>query len=120
MPSGVEAAGQSAAPAHNTLRKDFRATTSRHARVVLVDAAPQVLPPFGAKLGEKAQRELEKLGVEVILGAMVTEVDRAHADGDTLGGVVEVVGYGLPPGLGSHVHWDRRLDARLAGGVVGV
>ena len=42
---------------------------------------------------------------------MVAEVDAAHKDGDTLGGVVEVLAYGLPPGLGSHVHWDRRLDA---------
>src|SRR5690606_11193729 len=41
---------------------------------------------------------------------MVEEVDRAHDDGDTLGGVVEVLAYGLPPGLGSYVHWDRRLD----------
>jgi chorismate synthase len=39
---------------------------------------------------------------------------QAQKDGDTLGGVVEVVAWGLPPGLGSHVHWDRRLDARLA------
>src|SRR6478735_2335067 len=46
--------------------------------------------------------------------AMVAEIDQAHKDGDTLGGVVEVVVHGLPPGLGSHVHWDRRLDARLA------
>ncbi len=45
---------------------------------------------------------------------MVAEVDDAKKDGDTLGGVVEVLAYGLPPGLGSHVHWDRRLDARLA------
>jgi chorismate synthase len=45
---------------------------------------------------------------------MVTEVDAAKKDGDTLGGVVEVLAYGLPPGLGSHVHWDRRLDAKLA------
>jgi chorismate synthase len=52
--------------------------------------------------------------------AMVAEVDRAHAEGDTLGGVVEVVGYGLPPGLGSHVHWDRRLDARLAGALMSI
>ncbi len=52
--------------------------------------------------------------------AMVAEVDAAHADGDTLGGVVEVVGYGLPPGLGSHVHWDRRLDARLAGALMSI
>ena len=42
------------------------------------------------------------------------EVDAAHDDGDTLGGVVEVLAYGLPPGLGSYVHWDRRLDAQLA------
>ncbi|MBD3947984.1 NAD(P)/FAD-dependent oxidoreductase [Nocardioides ganghwensis] len=74
-PTGVEMAGQIAELAHHTLRKDFRAINTRHARVVLVDAAPQVLPPFGAKLGEKAQRELEKLGVEVMLGGMVTEVD---------------------------------------------
>ncbi|MGH8824375.1 MAG: chorismate synthase [Jiangellaceae bacterium] len=52
--------------------------------------------------------------------AMVAEVDAAHADGDTLGGVVEVLAYGLPPGLGSHVHWDRRLDARLAGALMGI
>ncbi|MFD0889327.1 Asp-tRNA(Asn)/Glu-tRNA(Gln) amidotransferase subunit GatA, partial [Streptosporangium algeriense] len=47
---------------------------------------------------------------------MVAEIDKAHKDGDTLGGVVEVVAYGLPPGLGSYTHWDRRLDARLAAG----
>jgi len=45
---------------------------------------------------------------------MVSEVDAARKDGDTLGGVVEVLAYGLPPGLGSHVQWDRRLDGRLA------
>jgi chorismate synthase len=52
--------------------------------------------------------------------AMVAEIDAARKDGDTLGGVVEVVGYGLPPGLGSHVHWDRRLDARLAAALMGI
>jgi chorismate synthase len=52
--------------------------------------------------------------------AMVAEVDAARTDGDTLGGVVEVVVHGLPPGLGSHVHWDRRLDARLAGALMGI
>ncbi|MGF3055249.1 chorismate synthase [Microbacterium sp. YY-01] len=45
---------------------------------------------------------------------MVEEVDDARKAGDTLGGIVEVLAYGLPPGLGSHVQWDRRLDARLA------
>lgn len=74
-PTGVEMAGQIAELAHRTLRKDFRAINTRHARVMLVDAAPQVLPPFGKKLGEKTKAELEKLGVEVVLGAMVTDVD---------------------------------------------
>ena len=52
--------------------------------------------------------------------AMVAVIDQAHQDGDTLGGVVEVVVHGLPPGLGSHVHWDRRLDSRLAGALMGI
>ncbi|PRX98463.1 chorismate synthase [Allonocardiopsis opalescens] len=51
---------------------------------------------------------------------MVAEVDDTKKAGDTLGGVVEVLAYGLPPGLGSHVHWDRRLDARLAGALMGI
>ena len=52
--------------------------------------------------------------------AMVAEIESAHADGDTLGGVVEVIVFNAPPGLGSHVHWDRRLDARLAGALMGI
>ncbi|MBV9869273.1 MAG: chorismate synthase [Frankiaceae bacterium] len=52
--------------------------------------------------------------------AMIAEIDAAHKDGDTLGGVVEVVVHGLPPGLGSHTHWDRRLDSRLAAALMGV
>ncbi len=52
--------------------------------------------------------------------SMQAAIDQAHSDGDTLGGVVEVVAHGLPPGLGSHVHWDRRLDARLAGALMGI
>ena len=52
--------------------------------------------------------------------AMQAEIDAAHRDGDTLGGVVEVIAYGLPPGLGSHVHWDRRLDGRLAGALMSI
>jgi chorismate synthase len=51
---------------------------------------------------------------------MVAEIDSARGDGDTLGGVVEVVVHALPPGLGSHVHWDRRLDARIAGALMGI
>ena len=51
---------------------------------------------------------------------MVAEVDAAKADADTLGGIVEVLAYGLPPGLGSHVQWDRKLDARLAAALVSI
>ena len=52
--------------------------------------------------------------------ALVAEIEAAHKDGDTLGGVVETLIYGLPPGLGSFVHWDRRLDSQIAGAVMGV
>ncbi|MGA1837048.1 chorismate synthase [Herbiconiux sp. 11R-BC] len=51
---------------------------------------------------------------------MVAEIDDAHKEGDTLGGVVEVLAYGVPPGLGSHVHWDRRLDSQLAAALMGI
>jgi len=56
----------------------------------------------------------------VASAAMVAEIDAARKDGDTLGGVIEVVAHGLPPGLGSHVHWDRRLDGRLAGAMMSI
>jgi chorismate synthase len=52
--------------------------------------------------------------------AMRDEIDRVRKDGDTLGGVIEVAVYGTPPGLGSHVHWDRRLDGRLAGALMSI
>jgi chorismate synthase len=51
---------------------------------------------------------------------MVAEVDKAHEDGDTLGGVVEVLAYGVPPGLGSYVHWDRRIDSQLAAAIMSI
>lgn len=51
---------------------------------------------------------------------MIEEVDLAHSEGDTLGGVVEVLAFNVMPGLGSHVHWDRRLDAKLAGALMGI
>ena len=52
--------------------------------------------------------------------AMIAEIDAAKKDGDTLGGVVEVLAFGVPPGLGSFTHWDRRLDARLAGALMSI
>jgi NADH:ubiquinone reductase (H+-translocating) len=88
-PTGVEMAGQIAELAHRTLNKDFRAINTRNARIVLIDAAGQVLPPFGAKLGDKTKSELEKLGVEVMLGAMVTDVDERGLEVKFKDGTVE-------------------------------
>lgn len=51
---------------------------------------------------------------------MISEIDDCHASGDTLGGVVETLVYGLPPGIGSYVHWDRKLDSQLAGALMGI
>jgi NADH dehydrogenase len=85
-PTGVEMAGQIAELADHTLKGAFRHIDSTRARVILLDAAPAVLPPMGEKLGKKAADRLEKLGVEIQLGAMVTDVDRngitvKHSDG---------------------------------------
>src|SRR3954464_8473853 len=77
-PTGVEMAGQIAELARRTLRRDFRRIDPTTARVILLDAAPAVLPSFGEKLGDRARRQLAQTGVEVQLGAMVTQVD---ADG---------------------------------------
>ena len=74
-PTGVEMAGQIAELARYTLKRDFRAINTEKVRVILVDAAPQVLPPFGAKLGAWTEKRLARLGVEVQLGAMVVAVD---------------------------------------------
>ncbi|WP_328608099.1 chorismate synthase [Amycolatopsis sp. NBC_00345] len=82
------------------------------------DAPEGPLPQPGdlAAVDESPVRAFSAAGTE----AMVAEVDAVRKAGDTVGGVIEVIAYGLPPGLGSHVHWDRRLDARLAGALMGV
>jgi NADH:ubiquinone reductase (H+-translocating) len=87
-PTGVEMAGQIAELAHRTLRRDFRSIDPTQARIILLDAAPAVLPSFGEKLGDQARRQLNEIGVEVQLGAMVTDVDAnglevKDADGQT-------------------------------------
>ena len=74
-PTGVEVVGQIAELADRTLAGAFRSIDTTQARVILVEAAPAVLPPMGPKLGLKAQRRLEKMGVEVKLNTMVTDVD---------------------------------------------
>jgi NADH dehydrogenase len=75
-PTGVEMAGQIAELAEYTLKGAYRHIDSTKARVILLDAAPAVLPPMGEKLGRKAAARLQKLGVEIQLDAMVTDVDR--------------------------------------------
>jgi chorismate synthase len=81
--------------------------------------------PEGTKLPEKS--DMARIDLDQVRCAdpatsvkMIAEIESAHSDGDTLGGVCEVLAYNLPPGLGSHVHWDRRLDARLAGAMMGI
>ena len=87
-------------------------------RIGSVEVASGVVPSItdGGRIDENAVRCVD----EVQAAAMVDEIANAHRDGDTLGGVVEVVAYNLPPGLGSHVHWDRRLDSKLAGALMGI
>jgi NADH dehydrogenase len=74
-PTGVEVVGQISELARRTLAGAFRTIQPSAARVILIEAAPAVLPPMGPKLGLKAQRRLEKMGVEVRLNTMVTNVD---------------------------------------------
>jgi chorismate synthase len=82
------------------------------------DAPDGPLPGPGdlAAIDESPVRAFDPAGT----AAMVAEVEAVKDAGDTVGGVIEVIAYGLPPGLGSHVHWDRRLDARLAAALMGV
>ncbi|HEY4796723.1 MAG TPA: NAD(P)/FAD-dependent oxidoreductase [Mycobacterium sp.] len=75
-PTGVELAGQIAELAAQTMKGAFRHIDSTQARVILLDAGPAVLQPMGANLGHKARARLEKMGVEIQLGARVVDVDR--------------------------------------------
>ncbi|MEY2738023.1 MAG: hypothetical protein RL683_1141 [Actinomycetota bacterium] len=81
----------------------------------------------GRDLPRPSYRDVEKLDEDELRcfdaelsKRMVDEVEGAHKDGDTLGGVVETLVYGMPPGLGSFVHWDRRLDSQLAAAIMGI
>ncbi|WP_285590610.1 chorismate synthase [Actinomycetospora sp. NBRC 106378] len=82
------------------------------------DATPDVIPQPGD--GERIDASPTRAVDEASTARMVAEVDAAKEDGDTLGGVVEVVVHGLPVGLGSYVQADRRLDARLAAALMGI
>lgn len=82
------------------------------------EAPPGTVPGPGDR--ERVDADPVRCADASASAAMVAEVDAAHKEGDTLGGIVEVVVHGLPPGLGSHVHWDRRLDGRLAGALMSI
>ena len=87
-PTGVELAGQIVELTHKTLSQSFRNIDTKQCRVLLLDAAPVVLPPFGEKLSAAAAKELQRIGVEIKLNAMVTNLDATgldlkHKDGST-------------------------------------
>jgi len=81
--------------------------------------APEGVLP-GPQDGPRVDQDPVRCLDQAASAAMQEEIDRARKDGDTLGGVVEVTAYGVPPGLGSHVHWDRRLDGRLAAAMMSI
>ncbi|MDR1117708.1 MAG: chorismate synthase, partial [Bifidobacteriaceae bacterium] len=83
---------------------------------VRADPARPPGPDAGPQLDASPVRTLDQAAET----AMVERIDQAKREGDTLGGVVEVIAYGVPPGLGAHVQADRRLDARLAGAMMGI
>ncbi len=90
----------------------------------VVSLGPVAVPPDTPLPGPDALERIDadpvRCADEVTSKEMVAEVDAAKREGDTLGGVVEVLAYGLPPGLGSYVHGDRKLDSRLAAALMGI
>jgi len=101
------------------LRQAYGVTIVSHVVELGTVKAPYgVIPAYSdvARLDEDPVRCLDPDASK----QMVAEIDAAQKAGDTLGGVVEVVVDGLPPGLGSYVHWDRRLDSKLAGALMGI
>ncbi len=105
--------------ARRFLRQALGAEIVSHVVSIGPVAAPDGLVPSpddGPRIDADPVRCLD----QTASAAMQDEIDAARKDGDTLGGVVEVVVHGLPPGLGSHVHWDRRLDGRLAGALMSI
>jgi chorismate synthase len=83
-------------------------------------AAPADMPPPGPSDLDAIDASPVRCFDRDASEAMVNEIDRVGAEGDSLGGVVEILAFDLPPGIGSHVHWDRKLDGRLAGALMAV
>jgi chorismate synthase len=105
--------------ARQYLRQSFGIEVVSHVVSLGAVCAPEGVLP-GPQDGPRVDADPVRCLDVSASAAMREEIDAARKDGDTLGGVVEVVGYGLPPGLGSHVHWDRRLDGRLAAALMSI
>src|SRR3954462_11833001 len=90
-PTGVEMAGQIAEMARRTLRREFRAIDPREARILLIEASDRVLPSFPPRLSASAQRALERLGVSVLLGRRVVEVDDGYVTVEDAEGTLETI-----------------------------
>jgi chorismate synthase len=105
--------------ARRFLRQVLGAEIVSHVVAIGSVRAPDGLAPLPADL-DRVDADPVRCLDPAASAAMQAEIDAAKRDGDTLGGIVEVVVYGLPPGLGSHVHWDRRLDGRLAGALMSI
>ncbi|AEA25710.1 chorismate synthase [Pseudonocardia benzenivorans] len=101
------------------LAQAFGVTVVSHVVALGAAEAPDDVVPGPGDL-EKVDANPVRAVDPAAAAAMIAEVDAAQEDGDTLGGVVEVIAYGMPVGVGSYVHSDRRLDARLAGALMGI
>jgi chorismate synthase len=104
--------------ARRLLHQALGAEILSHVALGAVSAPDGMVP--GPEDAARIDADLVRCADPKASAAMVEEIDAARKEGDTLGGVVEVVAHGLPPGLGSHTHWDRRLDARLAGALMSI
>ena len=88
--------------------------------IELGPVAAEVPDPLPTPLNEAADESLTRCLDPRATEAMVKQIDAAKAEGDTLGGIVEVIARGVVVGLGSHVSWDRKLDGRLAGALMSI
>jgi NADH dehydrogenase len=111
-PTGVEMAGALAEIARTTLRRDFRNIDTGAVRVILLDADDQVLPAYPAELSERAAADLRRMGVELMLGTQVTDVDA--------GGLTVAGGSGRERIEANNVIWAAGVRAAAIGGRLGV
>lgn len=108
------------AVARNFLEQSVGITILSHVLSIGTVRVPDTAPlPMAGEMA-RIDKDPVRCADAATSAAMVAEIESAQSDGDTLGGVVEVLSFNLPPGLGSHVHWDRRLDARLAAAMMGI